>query len=83
MSVVVHLSNGQVAELRSAKSCSWSPSFDRPAGAPETPRWLICRNERGEVVATYKEPDIKGYQPQSPQQLRRFRFPSLGKIRSR
>lgn len=73
MPVVVHLKNGQTADLRFAESCSWRPASTPPSRNDVAPRWLVCRNGRGDVIATYKEPDIMGYQPQ--QQMRGFNFP--------
>jgi hypothetical protein len=72
MPVVVHLKNGQDKELRLAHSCAW---ISRPAGQ-SGPRWLVCKNERGEVLATFEEPEINGYRIE-PAKSKRMRFPTL------
>ena len=77
MSVVVHLRNGQIAELQTASSCTWTPAAGKKSGNEVPPRMLVCRNERGNVVASYKEPEVIGYRKQPVQSVRRFRFPTL------
>jgi hypothetical protein len=79
MPVVVHLSNGQVDNLRMAKSCSWSPSAATQPGTPPQPRWLVCHGERGEIIATYKEASVNGFRVEQVQRSPRFRFPSWKK----
>jgi hypothetical protein len=75
MSVVVHFKNGKVDELREATTCTWSPKISGEPGLPISPRWLVCRNKRGEIVATYEEPSINGFQIQPPRTARRLSLP--------
>ena len=82
MSVVVHLKNGQIAELQSASSCAWTPAAGKTFGNEVPPRILVCRNDRGNVVASYKEPEVIGYRKQPVQSVRRFNFPIWNRKRS-
>jgi hypothetical protein len=75
MSMVVHLRNGRVEEIRDATTCSWNPKDPGSSAGHGSPRWLICRNRRGEIIATYEESDIKGFQPKPERSARRFSFP--------
>jgi hypothetical protein len=79
MPIAVHLRNGQVEELRAAQSCSWNPASTRQVRDAATPRWLVCRNERGDVIATYKEWDVVGYQAKPAGKAKRFVLPALRK----
>ncbi len=77
MPIVVHLRNGQVEELRAAHSCSWSPAQASRAGSKHSPRWLVCRNQRGDVVATYQESELVGYQVRNQKSsAKRFTLPA-------
>lgn len=75
MPVVVHHRNGQVMELPVAKTCSWKSAATGQATVDNVPRWLECRNERGDVVATYREPEVVGYKVLRGRSIPRFRIP--------
>lgn len=81
MPIVVHLRNGQVTDLRAANSCSWSPASSTRTGSnTNSPRWLVCRNQQGDIVATYQESEVIGYQIRNqPSSVKRFTFPALRK----
>lgn len=77
MSVVVHLRDGRNQEVRQAYSCNWTSapagnSLKRPA-----PRWLVCHNQRGDIIATFPETEIAGYKKTQPQKRARVRFPKI------
>lgn len=77
MSVVVHLRNGRNQELRQAFSCNWtSAPAGNNAGNP-APRWLVCQNQRGDVIATFPEPEIAGFKRTQPEKRTRIRFPRI------
>jgi hypothetical protein len=71
MPVVVHLKNGLDKQLRLAHSCAW---IARPSGQAG-PRWLVCKNERGDILATFEEPEINGFRIVPPAKTPRLRFP--------
>lgn len=77
MSVVVHLKDGRNQEVRQAHSCSWSSVPAGNNGVIPAPRWLVCRNERGDVIATFHESDISGYKIAPGQKQPRVRFPKV------
>lgn len=79
MPVTVHLRNGQVDEHKAATSCSWKSTGSSKTPRADQPRWLICTNDKGEIVASYKESEINGFRPQT---VKRFSFPSVRRLRA-
>lgn len=77
MSVVVHLKDGRNQELRQAQSCSWSAAPTGNTTKSPGPKWLVCRNERGDIIATFPEAEISGYKLTPQQQKVRVRFPKI------
>lgn len=77
MPVVVHLKNGRNQEVRLASSCSWSSVPAGKSAKIPSPRWLVCRNDRGDVIATFHESDITGYKLTPRQEIPRSRFPKV------
>jgi hypothetical protein len=80
MAVQVHLRTGQIAEHKAATACSWKTLGVGTEGRSDEPRWLICTNEKGDVIASYRESDINGFRPET---VKRFSFPSIRQQRSR
>jgi hypothetical protein len=72
MPVVVHLKDGTNKELRLAQTCAWELS----SNGLGSPRWLVCRNYRGEVLGTFKESDVNGFRI-VPAEKRRLRLPKI------
>ncbi len=79
MPVVVHLKNGRQKELPIAQSCTWSPAATRQTGRDPVPRWLVCKNERGETVGTFEEHDVIGFNVTAPAAKSRVRIPAWKK----
>jgi hypothetical protein len=78
MSVTVHMRNGQINEHKAATSCIWKSIGSSSTPSAHQPRWLICTNEKGDVIASYQESEINGFRPQT---VKRFSFPSVRRLR--
>jgi hypothetical protein len=74
MPVTVHLRSGLSEERREATSCEWVASSGNPRSETSPQRWLVCRNARGEAVATYPESEVNGYMITRGASSPRFRF---------
>ncbi|TVR76445.1 MAG: hypothetical protein EA415_01175 [Sphaerobacteraceae bacterium] len=82
MSVTVHMRNGQSFEHQNASTCTWKQIGSKNLIRADQPRWLICTNERGDIVASYQENEVNGFRRQN-QTAKRFSFPSIRNLRSR
>lgn len=79
MAVTVHLRNGEISEHKAATACSWKTMGASSGPGSDQPRWLICTNERSDVIASYRESEVNGFRPQT---VKRFSFPSIRKQKS-
>jgi hypothetical protein len=79
MPVVVHLRNGRNEQVHRATSCTWIPTGGSKSGSEASPRWLVCHDARGHVVATFDESGVLGFRAEKVKPIRRFKFPSLGR----
>ena len=77
MAVVVHFRNGTNQKLAQAQNAAWvsNPASRHYDGV--TPRWLVCRNKRGEVLGTFQEADVAGFRIEQVRNASRFRVPRL------